>query len=345
MTKAEKIAQFDPNGVGVDNGAFIGLPFDEEESEVVILPIPWDVTASYTDGTSRGPRNILQASTQIDLQDTRYPDGWKRGIYMRSIPHEWQVRNAALRDKARRYIYFLEGNGNIDRSPNMKKALDHINTASDELRKWVRQETLQLLRKGKYIGLLGGEHSVPLGFLEALAEVHEGFGILQLDAHFDLRVAYEGFIHSHASIFHNALEIPAIKQLTAVGIRDFCQSEFDRAISDKRISPFFDRAMKREQFKGVAWHQLCKQIIDTLPEKVYVSFDIDALRPELCPGTGTPVPGGLWYEEAMYLLDELVDSGRRIIGFDLCEVAGAPHEWDGNVGARILYQLAMHCHA
>jgi agmatinase len=81
-------------------------------------------------------------------------------------------------------------------------------------------------------------------------------------------------------------------------------------------------------------------MVDTLPEKVYISFDIDGLLPELCPNTGTPVPGGLTFDQAIYLLQTVVETGRTIIGFDLCETAGHPHEWDANVGARVLYKLA-----
>jgi agmatinase len=83
-----------------------------------------------------------------------------------------------------------------------------------------------------------------------------------------------------------------------------------------------------------------KAILDCLPEKVYISFDIDGLDPKLCPHTGTPVPGGLELEEAFYLIKEVARSGRQIIGFDLCEVAPGNDQWDGNVGARVLYRLA-----
>ena len=83
---------------------------------------------------------------------------------------------------------------------------------------------------------------------------------------------------------------------------------------------------------------LCREIINHLPEKVYISFDIDGLDPKLCPNTGTPVPGGLELEQVYCLFRELVNSGREIIGFDVCEVGDA--EWDGNVGARIVYKLA-----
>jgi agmatinase len=96
--------------------------------------------------------------------------------------------------------------------------------------------------------------------------------------------------------------------------------------------------MKQMLYSGKTWIELCRQIINHLPEYVYISFDVDGLDPKLCPSTGTPVPGGMELEETFCLFRELVKSGRKIIGFDVCEVGDA--EWDGNVGARIVYKLA-----
>ncbi len=112
--------------------------------------------------------------------------------------------------------------------------------------------------------------------------------------------------------------------------------------SQGRIISYYDQGIKDRQFKGDNWHKICQEIVAQLPENVYVSFDIDALDPKLCPNTGTPVPGGFDYFEAMHLIKVLATSGKKIIGFDLCEVAQGDDgsEWDGNVGARVLYRLA-----
>jgi len=179
--------------------------------------------------------------------------------------------------------------------------------------------------------------------MQALAEKHTSFGILHIDAHADLREAYEGFEFSHASIMFNALKIPQIKQLVQVGIRDYCEAELQLIQSDQRITTYFDRDLKYQQFEGKAWSVICNQIINKLPEKVYLSFDIDGLDPKLCPHTGTPVPGGLEFEQALYLVEKLVNSDRKIIGFDLNEVAPGNDEWDANVGARLLYRLSNMC--
>lgn len=337
--KQAKIAQFDPNGLGLKNGHFIGLPFEEEDAAVVLLPVPWDVTVSYAAGTATGPANILEASSQLDLYDPDVPDAWQLGIYMRMPDEEWLARSQALRPQAKAYIDFLEEGGQAEAVPAMKASLAAINAASAELNAWVRRHSGELHDAGKMVGVVGGEHSVPLGLLQALGERYPSFGILQIDAHADLRPAYEGFTYSHASIAYNALSLPSLSQLTQVGIRDCCEAEVALAADDERIHIFYEQDIRRRQFRGESWAAVVKSIVETLPELVYVSFDIDGLQPHLCPNTGTPVPGGLNFEEAIFLLQEVVASGRRIIGFDLCETAGLGNEWDGSVGARVLYRL------
>lgn len=340
MTKQEKIARFDPSGVGLKNGHFIGLPFDENDAEVVLVSVPWDVTVSYADGTSTATQNILEASSQLDLFDPDVPNAWQMGIYLRHLDLVWLNRNQELRPIADSYIDFLENGGHPGRDAQAAAALEEVNNACLALKTWVFHETSQLLDQGKRVGIVGGDHSVPLGYLEALARRYEEFGILQIDAHQDLRKAYEGFTYSHASIFYNALQIKAIKKLVQVGIRDYCEEELDLVKnSNGRVKVWFDQQLREDMFSGRSFKKCCKRIISDLPQKVYISFDIDGLQPQLCPNTGTPVPGGLDFNEAVFLIKMVVESGREIIGFDLCEVAGLEHEWDGNVGARILYKL------
>lgn len=341
MTKADAINHFDPSGVGLRNGHFIGLPFELEHAEVVLLPVPWDVTVSYQAGTSTGPENILQASAQLDLLDPDIEDAWKMGIYFLPPDQDIQACNAELRPLAQDYIRFLESGGNAEGSPMMESILKRINAGCEELRKQVFNRSLDLLYSGQLVGIVGGDHSTPLGLIQALGKIHGSFGVLQIDAHMDLRKAYEGFTYSHASIFYNALNlVPEVTTLVQVGIRDYCQEEWDLAVAEpKRIKVFTDQLLKERQFEGSNWHSQCQDILHFLPEKVYVSFDIDGLDPSLCPGTGTPVAGGLSLAHAFYLLKQLALSGRTIIGFDVCETAGLGAEWDGNVGARVLYKL------
>ena len=155
-----------------------------------------------------------------------------------------------------------------------------------------------------------------------------------------------GFNYSHASIMHNALQNKAVSKLVMVGIRDICEAEvaYINGLPD-RIACFYDWDIKEkvEIERSTTWAAMCDQIIAALPQRVYISFDIDGLKPNLCPNTGTPVHGGFELYEAFYLLKKLVHSGRQIIGFDLCEVSpntqNEEDEWDANVGARVLYKL------
>src|SRR5262249_32143594 len=154
---------------------------------------------------------------------------------------------------------------------------------------WVHDHTRSLMEKGKLVALLGGDHSTPLGYMKACAEKYGDFGILQIDAHCDLRKAYEGFNYSHASIMYNALnEIPQLKKLVQVGIRDFGSDEY-QYIKDNadRVSTYFDKQIRTRQFEGETWKHISEEIIDQLPQKVFISFDIDGLDPKLCPHTGT----------------------------------------------------------
>lgn len=332
--------EFNPNLVGVKNGNYFGLPYTPEEARLVFLSVPWDVTTSYRAGTHNGPQAMLDASLQIDLYDNDFPDAWKAGYATLPVDLRIMNQNSTYRVKAEKIIQFLADGGNED-DETIQTLLASINKAGTDLNETVYKKTKEWIEKGKIIGLIGGEHSVPLGYIKALSEKYKEFGILHIDAHADLRDAYEGFEFSHASIMFNALKFESVKKLVQVGIRDYCEDEIELARSNKKIVQFNDFKLKEEEFEGKTWAKQCKEIVKQLPENVYISFDIDGLIASLCPNTGTPVPGGLTFNQAAYLLKTLSDSGKKIIGFDLCEVAPGKHdEWDANVGARILYKLA-----
>jgi agmatinase len=334
MNKQEQIENFNPNTAG-QPGELFGLPFTPETAELVIMPVPWEVTVSYHSGTARGPQAILEASTQIDLAVKDIPDAWKMGVSMLPFPHSLHEENVKLREWATQHITTPSGNIRAG-DPALKK----INEACENLNIYIKSTAQNLLKEGKMVALLGGDHSTPLGLLRLLNERYDKFGILQLDAHMDLRKAYQGFTYSHASIMYNALKLPGVSRLVQVGIRDYCDEELDvvkRAMG--RIVPWYDQDLQASLFEGKTWSSLCDRIIADLPENVYISFDIDGLNPLFCPNTGTPVPGGLDFTQALYLLRKVVSSGRKIISFDLNEVSPGTTDWDANVGARLLYQL------
>ncbi|SEN33258.1 agmatinase [Chitinophaga rupis] len=335
------LSQFDPNSVGILSNNIFGLPFNEEDAKLVLLPVPWEVTVSYSNGTARGPEQIFKASFQVDLLDPDVKDGWKKGFFMREPDKHMLLRSDYLRKEAELYIKFLTEGGDIGDNQFLKKTLVDVNTGTKVMNEWVYNQTLALLNKGKLVGLIGGDHSTPLGYYKAIGEKKGDFGILQIDAHCDLRDSYEGFKYSHASIMYNALnEVPQLKKLVQVGIRDYCEEELDFVENNKdRVTTFFDKDIKEAQFEGESWKDTCDRIIAALPQQVYISFDIDGLDPKLCPHTGTPVPGGFEVAQIFYLFKRLLASGRQLIGFDLNEVSTSHDEWDANVGARVLFKL------
>ncbi|WP_423735653.1 agmatinase family protein [Chitinophaga caseinilytica] len=336
------LSKFDPNSPGLLSNNIFGLPFGEDDARLVLLPVPWEVTVSYNNGTARGPEHIYKASLQVDLYDSDTgTDGWKQGFYMKEQDRQLLLRSDYLRKEAELYLKFLAEGGDISENDFMRRSVDDVNKGACKMNAWVYDQTKSLLAKGKLVGLVGGDHSTPLGFFRAMGEHKGDFGILQIDAHADLRDSYEGFKYSHASIMYNALqEVPQLKKLVQVGLRDFCDSELDLIRnSDGRISAFLDQDMKERMYEGETWKSICDDIISQLPRQVHISFDIDGLDPKLCPHTGTPVPGGLEAQQVYYLFRRVIESGRTLIGFDLVEVSAGLDEWDANVGARILFKL------
>lgn len=335
---------FDPNSVGLKTNNIFGLPFKEDNASLILLPVPWEVTVSYGHGTARGPEKIFSAAMQVDLYDPDMTDAWKKGFYMLPIDKNIHKKSDYLRQCAELIISYLTEGGEVSENEQLSDKLKEVNDGGIMLRDWVHEMTGVMMRNGKKVGLVGGDHSTPLGYIKALSDMHDSFGILQIDAHADLRKAYEGFTYSHASIMYNVLnEVPQVKKLVQLGIRDYCDEELMMIRQNPdRIVTFFDKDIKEQQFEGVLWKKICEQVIDELPQKVYISFDVDGLDPKLCPNTGTPVPGGFDLEQIFYLFKKLHASGRTLIGFDLNEVSPSETSKDSIdtiVGARILYKL------
>ncbi len=343
-----------PNDTALADSGIFGLNFSEAEAALCLLPVPWEATTSYGDGASNGPEVIFQGSHQVDLFDIETGTQYEKGYFMPPISDEWRRASKHAKAQARAVVAGLHEGAAPD-----PKLLTAVNAKSQELNSWVHSQTSKWLKQNKVVGLVGGDHSSPFGFLQALTEKHGAdFGILHIDAHADLRDCYQGFEHSHASIMHNVVTKLNPKKLVQVGIRDFSPDENGFIESRKgQIKTYFDLPLKRRLFKGENWQSLCNEIVSELPKKVYISFDIDGLSPEFCPHTGTPVPGGLSFDQALCLFATLHDQAKHIIGFDLNEVASpnnsqgdfsedAIANWDGNVGARILFKLcgwAMIC--
>ncbi len=340
----EHIINFNPNDVASDSNGIFGLPFTQDNAALVILPIPWEVTVSYRLGTSRASEKIAEASKQIDLYDADAVDMWKKGYFMQDINTEILNKNDYLRHCAELIISNLMEGGSTNEHKQLCNKLEDINEAGAWLRDTIKSTTLALLKQGKHVALLGGDHSTPLGFFQAVGEHFGDFGILQIDAHADLRTAFEGFTYSHASIMYNAMQqVPQLKKLVQVGIRDYCDEEILFINQNpNRITTYFDHEIKRRQYNGDTWKNICDDIVTQLPTNVYISFDIDGLDPKLCPNTGTPVPGGFETEQIYYLFNRILASGKKIIAFDLNEVSTGDNKQaniDALVGARVLYKM------
>jgi agmatinase len=335
------LSSFDPNITSNPNNNIFGLPFTEDEARLVILPVPWEVTVSYGAGTARAPEHIFPASLQIDLYDADIPEGWKQGFFLKDIDRKVLLKSDYLRKEAELYIDYIAKGEAVEENLFMTKTLKEVNEGGVFLNKWVYEQTKGLIERNKLVGLLGGDHSIPFGFFKAIAEKYGSFGILQIDAHCDLRKAYQGFVYSHASIMYNTLqEIPQVERLVQLGVRDYSEEEWAYIFnSNYRVITYFDRELKERVFDGQTWKQIAEEIISKLPDKVFISFDVDGLDPKLCPNTGTPVHGGLETEQVFYIFNKLVKSGRKIIGFDLSESGVGETDWDSNVSARLLFKL------
>lgn len=362
-------ASFDPDAAAQPGTGIFGLPHTFEQAGCVLVPAPFDATTSYGGGASAGPEAILAASAQVDLFDLQFGRVYEFGLYMQDIDESILTRSREARALAEPII--AKGGADLDDAAD-RAILKKVEEASEWMNGVVYDRFKRVLESGRVPGLVGGDHSTPFGAIRACAEralaSGEPLGILHIDAHMDLRDAFEGFTWSHASIMFNVLRrIPNVRRLVQVGIRDFGEGELrvaaepapaqsspvnpnDSWITDHpahsgpntRVVTHFDLDLFKRQSRGEAWEATCQQIVAALPRLVYVSFDIDGLDPALCPHTGTPVPGGLTFNHAGLLLETLARSGRRVVGFDLNEVCPSPdesNEWDANVGARVLYKL------
>jgi agmatinase len=339
---------FDPSAAAAADSGLFGLPHGRDEAAVHVLPAPFDATASYRKGAWKGPAAVLRASRQVDLFDLEHGRPYEAGIWM--APDEdgaiegLNARASALADAV------IASGGEVAGDARLESALAQVDALGARVNELVRARTLEVYERGALPALVGGDHSTPFGAIQVAAERHPGLGLLHFDAHADLRVAYEGFAWSHASIMDNVLRhIDGVARIVQIGVRDLCEEERDAIDgSGGRVRTLYDRDWQRAKLERSDLRALVRAHLAHLPREVWLSFDIDGLDPVLCPNTGTPVPGGLAWGETMLWLEELAASGRRVVGLDLNEVNPGPawepahardDAWDAIVGARLLYRL------
>ena len=320
----------------MEGDGFIGGRLDPQEASLVLVPVPWEATVSFGQGTANAPDAMRISSHQLDVENFHYIKPYVAGIAMLKTDKHLLKLSHKARKKALKVIEALE------EGKTNKKALKFVNEASAILNSSVYQKSFEQIKEGKFVAVVGGDHSSPLGLIKALNDTQtEPFGILHVDAHHDLRKAYEGFTYSHASIFYNTMnECDKVSNLVQFGIRDYSSEEANRMKEyGVKGACLYDTDMQQQLACGVSLENIFYPYINQLPNNVYLSIDIDGLEPLNCPNTGTPVPSGLRYGELEHLIFMIVKTGRRIIGFDLCEVGNSNDGWDANVGSRVLYQL------
>ncbi len=251
-----------------------------ENARVVILPLPYEATVSYGTGTHEGPSAILAASHYVEFFDEEYEREVCFDLGIATLPP-------------------LEFSGCVG-----KPAVDLIhNTVQD------------LLENGKFIVGLGGEHTISEGMVRAHARYHPGMTVLQFDAHSDLRKEYEGNPYSHASVMARIMDFLPGDRIVQLGIRAQCKEEFHRIRGDG-ITTFYARDIRRG-YHDPSWQE---NVLRSLDESVYITFDVDYFDPAIMPSTGTPEPGGFFWDETLDWIAK-IGKERNIIGFDVVELA------------------------
>jgi agmatinase len=247
-------------------------PLRPEQARFHVLPVPYEKTVSYGNGTAKGPAAIIEASSQLERWDGRSDPG-AEGIYT------WPA---------------------VDCSGRPERVIDEIAFS-----------VKRILKMKKHPVVLGGEHTVTWGVIKGYLEAGvKDFGVVQVDAHADLRDAYEGDRYSHASVMRRVVE--AGVPLVQLGCRAYCEEERD-ARKKYRVLAFDGIDLVP---RGIDKIKLPK----TFPSKVFFTLDVDGMDPSVLPATGTPVPGGLGWYQTLGLF-ESVARQRRLIGFDVMEYA------------------------
>jgi agmatinase len=277
------------------------------------------------------PRAVLAASHQVALHDPLLADHWRHGIAMAPTDPAF----ALLRAEAAEHAPSRHGaRGSVADDD----ALAHLDAIGAQVDRHVRDAVAAILDRGAIPGVLGGSQAAAFGAISALAERSPGFGILHIDAQPDLRPSHRGASWGSSTWMLRVCEqLPGVHHVVQVGVRDITPAEAMYIGASPKITAYTDHELAWEMASGETWMRIAARALRALPERVWVSFDVDGLDPSLCRSTPAPVPGGIGWREAQLLL-QLVAQDHTIVGFDLCEVGSNPY--DAHIGARLLYRLA-----
>ena len=271
-----------------------------ETSAIAIVSAPYEHTVSYGGGAKNGPKAIIDASAYVEFYD----------------------------DETRRELCFDQGI--VTMKPLAFGKL--VDRAALDV---IEEQVEDLIVMGKFVVTLGGEHTISTAPISAHYRAYPMMSVLHFDAHSDLRHEYHGSPWSHASFMARVCEFFPTDRITQVGIRALCVEEA-QFIRDNTINTFYASAI-RTGLHGSNWQQ---KVVETLAQDVYITFDEDHLDPSIMPSTGTPEPDGFLYSETLDVIRAVVASGRRIVGFDVVELApvkGVTHP--DMTAARLVYKI------
>ena len=321
-----------------------GYYFDDrvsaEQAQIVIVSAPWSVTVDYGRGAAYAPDAILDASARIGLYDAASGLSLAGKVATAEADYDILELSEQLGSDAQKVVSHVEDGGSITGEYFARK-LARVNGGAKRMHASVQSQVERWASEGKIVGVVGGEHSVSFGAVKAMSRRYEGLGVLMIDAHCDLRGEGRIFDYSHDSVARNIIdELPQVAKIVEVGVRDFSEEEVNFAAKSDRLRLFMHEHIMAERYRGKLWATQCAEIVAQLPQTVYVSLDVDALTIESCPSTCRPVPGGIAFNEVVYLLNAVVDSGRKIVGFDITEVVPKiEYTHDATVGARMLVKM------
>ena len=324
-----------------DGGFYFGDKSTPADADVVIVSAPWSVTSDFGRGATYTPDAVIDASAEGNLYDAATAISVEGRIATAEIDYNIQESSEHLGREAERLASHSIAVDSLGGEYAARK-IAHINEGFDEMHASIYRQCGNWASKGKRVAVVGGDHSVSFGAVKALAEYHKGIGVLFIDAHADY-AHDEIYNYSHRSIARDMVEeISFVERLVEVGVRDIDKAEADALAANEKVELFLAERLAARRFEGESWGSLCREMVERLPHKVYVSFDVDALKIEFCNNTNAPVPGGMTFDEVIYLVNTIVESGREIVGFDISEVVSKlDNKMDAIVAARVLAKLSV----
>ena len=325
-----------------DNGCYFGDVTAPESADVVVVSVPWSVTSDFGRGATYTPDAIIDVSLGKELYDATTGLTAEGRIATAEIDYNIQESSEQLGREAER-IMRIAGDGEGVVSEYVSRKLENVNEGFAEMHRSIYKQVRHWAAKGKRVAVIGGDHSVAYGAIKALAESNKSLGVLFIDAHADFGGANEIFNYSHRSIARDIVDgVPSVERLVQVGVRDIDREEADAIRANEKVDVFFAEELAARRFEGCSWGDLCREVVAKLPQKVYISLDIDALKIEFCSNTNMPTPGGMTFDEVVYLVRCVVESGREIVGFDISEVVTSLNDkMDAIVAARLLAKLSV----